>query len=93
MYGALLGSTAVRAFLSSHHAARDQLSFILALRKLCNHPSFFTGSDQFNQVNKAQLSSNVRLLFAEFATISNENDRNPILPMTLIPTRRVRKNC
>ena len=27
-----------------------QLSFIMALRKLCNHPSFFTGANQIDQV-------------------------------------------
>ncbi|EFX87055.1 RAD54B meiotic recombination protein, partial [Daphnia pulex] len=44
LYRNVLDSSAVRSILSSTQTGNDQLSFILALRKLCNHPTLFAAT-------------------------------------------------
>ncbi|KAI9557966.1 RAD54B meiotic recombition protein [Daphnia sinensis] len=52
LYRSLLDSSAVRSILSSTHCGNDQLSFILALRKLCNHPTLFTTTTKRSEESK-----------------------------------------
>ncbi|XP_057380226.1 DNA repair and recombination protein RAD54B-like [Daphnia carinata] len=54
LYRSLLDSSAVRSILSSTHCGNDQLSFILALRKLCNHPTLFTITTKQSEVSKKE---------------------------------------
>ena len=45
LYRSLLDSSAVRCVFSSAYSGTSHLRYILALRKLCNHPALFASKD------------------------------------------------
>lgn len=54
LYRTLLGSTTVGSFLTSGYSGNEHLGFIQALRKLCNHPSFFSDPSKLKEEDEEE---------------------------------------
>ncbi|XP_045027998.1 DNA repair and recombination protein RAD54B isoform X2 [Daphnia magna] len=79
LYRSLLDSSAVRSILSSTHCGNNQLSFILALRKLCNHPTLFTTTTKRSEESKTNEDEESDIEDFECSSLlqTNYKEKNP----------------